>query len=115
MTFKEVLVQVNALGQCPVRGLPEPVEVFELVGASAMRRGLQVSAARGLTRSVGRQQALLALQQALERALLRESQVQALLLVCENVHWIDTETQAVLNTVVEGLPTARLQAAVCPR
>ncbi len=64
----EGLVQVNALGQFPVKGLPEPVEVFELVGASAIRRRLQASAARGLTRFVGRQQELAALQQALEQA-----------------------------------------------
>jgi tetratricopeptide (TPR) repeat protein len=64
----EGLVQVTALGQFPVKGLPEPVEVFELVGASAIRRRLQASAARGLTRFVGRQQELAALQQALERA-----------------------------------------------
>ena len=40
--------------------------------------------------------------------LLRESQVQPLLLVCEDLHWIDTETQALLDTLVESLPTARL-------
>jgi hypothetical protein len=44
------------------------VEVFALVGASAVRRRLQAAAARGLTRFVGRQQELMALQQALERA-----------------------------------------------
>src|SRR2546428_7261277 len=64
----EGLVQVNALGRFPVRGLPEPVEVFELVGASAVRRRLQAAAARGLTRFVGRQQELAALHQALEQA-----------------------------------------------
>src|SRR5262245_12726664 len=230
----EGLVQVNALGRFPVRGLPEPVEVFELVGASAVRRRLQAAAARGLTRFVGRQQELAALQQALERAgeghgqivavvgeagvgksrlvyefvhshhtqgwsvlesasvsygkatpyfplidllkryshiddhddtrtirakltgqiltldaalqdaipallslldalpddspfrqldpaqrrqrtltalkrvLLRESQVQPLLLVCEDLHWIDTETQALLDSLIESLPTAKL-------
>jgi class 3 adenylate cyclase/tetratricopeptide (TPR) repeat protein len=230
----EGLVQVNALGPVPVRGLTEPVEVFELVGASAIRGRLQASAARGLTRFVGRQQELTALQQALERAggghgqvvalvgeagvgksrtvyefvhshhtsgwlvlesasvsygkatpyypvidllrryshveehddvrtirakvtgqvltldetlqetipallalldalpedspflqldpsqrrqrtldalkrvLLRESQVQPLLLVFEDLHWIDSETQALLNSLVESLPTAQL-------
>jgi class 3 adenylate cyclase len=64
----EGLVQVNALGRFPVRGLPEPVEVFELVGASAVRRRLQAAAARGLTRFVGRQQELASLQQVLEQA-----------------------------------------------
>jgi class 3 adenylate cyclase/tetratricopeptide (TPR) repeat protein len=230
----EGLVRVNALGPVPVKGLTEPVEVFELVGASALRRRLQAAAARGLTRFVGRQTELAALQQALERAgdghgqvvalvgeagvgksrliyefvhspqmqdwrvlesasvsygkatpyfpvlellrhyahveehddsrtirakvtgqvltldeslqetipallalldalpadspfltldppqrrqhtlealkrvLLRESQAQPLLLVFEDLHWIDTETQALLDRLVEGLPTARL-------
>ena len=39
--------------------------------------------------------------------LLRESQVQPLLLVFEDLHWIDTETQALLDSLVESLPTAR--------
>jgi predicted ATPase len=45
---------------------------------------------------------------ALKRVLLRESQEQPLLLVCEDLHWIDTETQALLDSLVESLPTARL-------
>ena len=63
----EGLVQVHALGPIPVKGLAEPVEVFELVGASTVRRRLQASAARGLTRFVGRQHELESLRQALER------------------------------------------------
>ena len=230
----EGLVQVNALGPVPVKGLVEPVEVFELIGASGVRRRLQAAAARGLTRFVGRDQELVVMQQALEQAsaghgqvvalvgeagvgksrlvyecvhshrtqgwlvlesasvsygkatpyfpvidllrryghvddgddlrtmrakvtgqvltldaalqdtvpallalldalpedspflhldppqrrqrtlaalkrvLLRESQVQPLLLVFEDLHWIDTETQALLDSLVESLPTARL-------
>jgi tetratricopeptide (TPR) repeat protein len=45
---------------------------------------------------------------ALKRVFLRESQEQPLLLVFEDLHWIDSETQAVLNSLVESLPTARL-------
>jgi class 3 adenylate cyclase/tetratricopeptide (TPR) repeat protein len=45
---------------------------------------------------------------ALKRVLLRESEVQPLLLVFEDLHWVDTETQAVLDSLVESLPTARL-------
>jgi len=41
---------------------------------------------------------------ALKRVLLPRSQVQPLLLVCEDLHWIDTETQAVLDSLVESLP-----------
>src|SRR6266567_4327838 len=230
----EGLVQVTALGPVPVKGLEEPVEVFELVGASGLRRRLQAAAARGLTPFVGRQPELEALHQALaqaqaghgqvvalvgdagvgksrlvhevvhshrtkdwrvlesasvsygkattyfpvidllkrychvddsddartirakvtgqvltldetlqdtlpallalldavpddspflqmdppqrrqrtldglKRVLLRESQVQPLLLVFEDLHWIDTETQALLDRLVESLPTARL-------
>ena len=64
----EGLVQVAALGPVPAKGLEEPVEVFELVGASGVRRRLQVAAARGLTPFVGRQHQLEALHQALARA-----------------------------------------------
>jgi predicted ATPase len=230
----EGMVQVNPLGPVPVKGAAEPVEVFELLRASTLRRRLQAAAARGLTRFVGRAAELAAVRQALSlagaghgqvvavvgeagvgksrliyevvhshhtpgwrvlesasvsygkatpyfpvvdllkryahvedtdeprtvrakitgqvltldetlqetipallwlldilpddspfrmleapqrrqralealrRVLLRESQVQPLLLVCEDLHWIDTETQALLDTLVESLPTARL-------
>jgi class 3 adenylate cyclase len=59
----EGLVQVTALGPVPVKGLEEPVEAFELLGASHLRRRLQAAAARGLTPFVGRQQELEALHQ----------------------------------------------------
>jgi class 3 adenylate cyclase/tetratricopeptide (TPR) repeat protein len=230
----EGLVRVNALGPVPVKGFTGPVEVFELVGASALRWRFQAAAARGLTRFVGRQTELEVLRQALTQAgaghgqvvaivgeagvgksrlvyefthshhtpgwlqlesasvsygkatayfpvvdllkrychiddrdeprtvrakvtgqvltldaalqeaipallslldvlpedspflaldppqrrrhtleglrrlLLRESQVQPLLLVFEDLHWIDSETQALLNSLVESLPTAHL-------
>jgi class 3 adenylate cyclase/tetratricopeptide (TPR) repeat protein len=45
---------------------------------------------------------------ALKRVLLRESQVQPVLLVFEDLHWIDAETQALLDSLIESLPTARL-------
>ena len=46
--------------------------------------------------------------EAVKRLLLRESQVQPLVVVFEDLHWIDPETQAILETVIESLPTARL-------
>jgi class 3 adenylate cyclase/tetratricopeptide (TPR) repeat protein len=234
LRLAEGFVQVKALGPVAVKGLADPVEVFELVGAASTRTRSQAFAARGLTRFVGRQVEFEALRQALERAgtshgqvvavigepgvgktrlvyefirshhthdwlvlesssvsygkataylpvcdllkayfqiedrdderkirekltgklltldpalgptlpaflalldvpvedrhwqaldpahrrqrtleaikslLLRESQVQPLLLVFENLHWIDTETQAVLDRLIDSLPTARL-------
>jgi class 3 adenylate cyclase len=237
----EGAIRVNALGPIPVKGLAEPVEVFELLGATSVHRRLQAAVARGLTRFVGRDQELATLAQALaqagqgqgqlvalrgeagvgksrlvyelrhghttrswrvlesasvpygratpyfpvidllkrytyvedaddartirakvtgqvltldetlqdtvpallalldalpddspflqldppqrrqrtlaalKRVLLRESQVQPLLLVVENLHWLDTETQALLDSLVESLPTARLLLLVTYR
>jgi class 3 adenylate cyclase/tetratricopeptide (TPR) repeat protein len=234
LRLAEGYVQVTPLGPMPVKGVAAPVDVFELVGASGIRRRLQATAARGLTRFVGRDTELAALVQALGRAgaghgqvvavvgeagvgksrliyefihahhlqgwqvlesasvsygkatpyfpvldllkryghvgdgddartirakitgqvltldevlqdaippllalldalpddspfltldppqrrqrtlaalkrvLLRESQVQPLLIVFEDLHWIDTETEALLDSLVESLPTARL-------
>src|SRR5262245_45487493 len=45
---------------------------------------------------------------ALKRLLLRESQLQPLLVIVEDLHWIDSETQAFLDSLVESLPTARI-------
>src|SRR5262245_38597466 len=234
LSLAEGYVQVTPLGPVPVKGIAAPIDVFELVGASGIRRRLQVTAARGLTRFVGRDMELAALVQALARAgaghgqvvalvgeagvgksrlvyefvhthhlqgwrvlesasvsygkatpyfpvidllkryshvddsddprtirakltgqiltldetlydtlpallalldalpadssfaqldpsqrrqrtrdalkrvLLRESEAQPLLLVCEDLHWIDSETQALLDSLVESLPTARI-------
>jgi class 3 adenylate cyclase/tetratricopeptide (TPR) repeat protein len=44
----------------------------------------------------------------LRRLLMRESRVQPLVLVFEDLHWIDGESQAFLDSLMEGVPTARL-------
>jgi class 3 adenylate cyclase/predicted ATPase len=46
--------------------------------------------------------------EAIKRLLLRESQVQPLLLVLEDLHWIDSETQSFLDSLIDSLPTAPL-------
>src|SRR5205823_121632 len=103
----EGFVQVTALGPVPVKGLVEPVAVFELVGASTMRRRLQVAAARGLTPFVGRQPELEALHQALARAQTGHGLVVALVgeagvgksrLVYECVHSHRTQDWRVLES-----------------
>ena len=103
----EGLVQVTALGPVPVKGLSDPVEVFELTGASPLRRRLQAAAARGLTRFVGRQPELEAVRQARERAGAGHGQVVAVVgeagvgksrLVYECVHAQDTQGWRVLES-----------------
>jgi class 3 adenylate cyclase/tetratricopeptide (TPR) repeat protein len=74
----EGLVQVTALGPVPMKGLTAPVEVFELVGATAARTRLQ-AAARARTRFVGRQAELEALCQALARTGTGHGQVVAVI------------------------------------
>ncbi|HEV8475108.1 MAG TPA: adenylate/guanylate cyclase domain-containing protein, partial [Methylomirabilota bacterium] len=47
-----------------------------------------------------------------KRVLLRESRIQPLLLLFEDLHWIDAETQGFLDGLVESLPTAPILLAV---
>jgi predicted ATPase/class 3 adenylate cyclase len=103
----EGLVRVSALGPIPVRGMTEPAEVYELVGASALRRRLQAAAARGLTRFVGREAELVALRQALDQAGVGHGQVVAVVgeagvgksrLVYEGVHAHSTQGWRVLES-----------------
>ena len=53
--------------------------------------------------------------EACTRLLLRASQDQPILLIVENLHWIDVETQAFLDTLVDNLPSARLALLVTYR
>ena len=46
--------------------------------------------------------------EAIRAVLLRESEVQPLVVVFEDLHWVDSETQAFLDSLVENLPTARV-------
>jgi class 3 adenylate cyclase/pimeloyl-ACP methyl ester carboxylesterase len=64
----EDYVQVKPLGPTPVKGLPGPVEVYQLTGAGAARTRLQAAATRGLTRFVGRDGELDQLRRLLESA-----------------------------------------------
>jgi tetratricopeptide (TPR) repeat protein len=62
----EAFVHVRPVGPVRIKGLREPVEVFDLLGARPVRR-FEAALARGLTRFVGRQNELEALGQALRR------------------------------------------------
>ena len=49
--------------------------------------------------------------EAVRRLLLREARQQPVLLVFEDLHWIDGETQVLLDGLVESLPTTRVLPA----
>ncbi|UTW13548.1 AAA family ATPase [Marinobacterium rhizophilum] len=76
-TFRSVN-SPDVLGDIAVRGMREPVGIFEVLGAGALRTRLQVAASRGLTHFFGRQMELERLHQALQRALAGQGQVVAL-------------------------------------
>ena len=68
LKLAEGYVQVRRLGPITVKGLENPTAVYELTGVGPARSRLQASAARGLTRFVGRERELQQLAQALEHA-----------------------------------------------
>src|SRR5262249_958826 len=68
LKIAEGYVQVASRGPVAVKGLPDPVEVFALTGASARRTRLHATAARGLTRFVGRDAELEQIRRALALA-----------------------------------------------
>src|SRR5712691_8617921 len=77
LALAEGYVQVKSLGLVPIRGLREPVAVYEVTGVGPIRTRLQVAAARGLTPFVGREAEPGPLQRALERASAGHGQVVA--------------------------------------
>lgn len=58
--------EFKALGAAQVKGLPEPLPVYEVLGPGALRTRLQLAAHRGLARFVGREAEMAHLNQALE-------------------------------------------------
>ncbi len=78
LRLAEGYVQVKALGPVTVKGLPEPVEVFELTGAGQARTRLQAAALRGLTRFVGRDAEVEHLRRVLDQAGAGHGQVVAI-------------------------------------
>ena len=67
----------KSLGPTKVKGVSEPVEVFEVTGLGPLRTRLQRSAGRGLTRFVGRQREMDAMKAAAEQAKAGHGQIVA--------------------------------------
>jgi predicted ATPase/class 3 adenylate cyclase len=60
--------EFKALGKTQVKGVEQPLNVYEVIGAGPLRTRLQVSARRGLTRFVGRHTEMDQLKRALDQA-----------------------------------------------
>jgi class 3 adenylate cyclase/predicted ATPase len=75
LQLAEGYVQVKPIGPVNVKGLADPVKIYELLGASGARTRLQAAAARGLTRFIGRDGELEQLRKALEQAQASRGQV----------------------------------------
>jgi class 3 adenylate cyclase len=68
LQLAEGFVQVTPLGPVPIKGLGEPIEVFELVEAGAARTRFEAATRRGLTRFIGRKAEIEQLGDALDGA-----------------------------------------------
>jgi len=77
LRLAEGYVEVKPLGPVPVKGLPVPVEVYEIIRFGAVRSRLQAAAVRGLTPFVGREGEVDRLRQALDRAAAGHGQIVA--------------------------------------
>src|SRR5713226_1259568 len=62
--FVEGYFQLKALGPTRVKGVSQPVNVFEVTGLGPLRTRLQRAVGRGLTRFVGREREIEALKHA---------------------------------------------------
>jgi len=69
-TYKlvEGYFEFKPLGAARVKGVSEPVNIYEVLGTGPLRTRLQVAARRGLTRFVGRQPELEQIRRAFEQA-----------------------------------------------
>src|SRR4029453_9823665 len=78
LQLAEGYVQVAARGPAAVKGLADPVEIYVLTGASGQRSRLHATAARGLTRFVGRDAEVEQIRRALTAAHVGHGQLVAL-------------------------------------
>src|SRR5262245_18487687 len=77
LQLAEGCVEVKSRGSVPIKGLLEPMEVFELLGAGAARSRLLAALGRGFTRFIGRDGEVEQLRRLFERARAGHGQVAA--------------------------------------
>src|SRR5262249_29604288 len=71
--------ELKGLGPTRIKGVSEPVELFEVTGLGPLRTRLQRAAGRGLTKFVGRQREVDALKHAAEQAQTAHGQIVAVM------------------------------------
>jgi class 3 adenylate cyclase len=69
--------ELRALGQMQVRGVADPIEIYEILGPGLLRTHFELSARRGLTKFVGRERELQQMQHALALAMSGHGQMVA--------------------------------------
>jgi class 3 adenylate cyclase/predicted ATPase len=67
--------ELRPLSPMPIKGLSNPIIAYEVVGLGPLRRHLQVSMRRGLSKFVGRDKEMRLIQDALERAINGHGQI----------------------------------------
>jgi class 3 adenylate cyclase/tetratricopeptide (TPR) repeat protein len=77
MRMAKGFVDALPLGQATVKGIRNPIDLFQIVGHTSARTRWEVTAARGLTPFVGRQSELAGLQRTLQLAAAGRGQVVA--------------------------------------
>jgi hypothetical protein len=77
LALAEGYVVIRPVGPTLVKGLAEPIEVYEMLGASTVRSRFAAAAARGLTKFVGRTAEIEQLSQGLDRVKSGRGQVTA--------------------------------------
>ena len=90
---------LSLLGALPDQNTADPEWLAKMPGISEMIRRFN---------SMEPQQRRRHILDALKRMCVRESRRQNLLLVFEDLHWIDHETQAFLDSLVDSIPMTRL-------
>ena len=71
--------ELRAMGPTEVKGISEPIEVYEVVGVGALHGHFDLAARRGLTRFVGREHELAQMRRALDLALEGHGQLVAVM------------------------------------
>jgi class 3 adenylate cyclase/tetratricopeptide (TPR) repeat protein len=75
--FVEGYFTLKGLGRAPIKGVSEPVEVYEVTGLGPLRTRLQRSAGRGYTKFVGRNREIDAMKHGAEQAIAGHGQIVA--------------------------------------